>query len=53
MCTLVQIRAVYMVFIKICSLQATSLVSLYVISETVMHCLYNYPHLVDVEMTRK
>lgn len=42
-----------MVFIKICSLQATSHVSLYVIFETVMHYLYKYPHFVEVEMIKK
>ena len=41
MCTLVQISALYMAFIKTCNLQATSHASLYVILEIAMHCLYN------------
>lgn len=53
MCTLVQISGIYMVFIKICSLQAISHVSLYVIFETVMHYLYKHPHFVEVEMIKK
>lgn len=49
MCTVAQISALYVVFIKICNLQATSHPSLRVILETAMCCFYNYPHIVDAE----